>query len=475
VSALPQEKEFSAGREIYRDELNFAEFPLASLSTSLPKHQKTLEFTDEIFDKSANKRVQRKLTITASDKFGLPTAMDDEVILGLIQLTGRTDFANRRVFFTRYELLKLLNWPDTTRNYHRLEQSLNRWLGVTLYYEKAWWSKDEQSWVNEGFHILDHVQILDQERQRRASKSDAEQAGKSSFVWNDIVFNSFKAGYLKQIDFEFYKKLESAVSKRLYRFLDKRFYRRQRLEFDLKTFCCEHIGLSKNYHNGELKRVLTPAIQELERLGYLEAAPAEKRFVRMARGEWNIVFVQATKATAQAAELSPIVHALVERGLSAPSARRIVAQTSSEKVEEKIALLDWLSKRNDPRVQKNRAGFLYRAITEDFALPEDYQGARRASAKSAAPKVLPLNRQVTRPTAPPASEVSADRGLIDNFWNSLPGDEQARIEHEIAKSAPPFLRHQYQDGVKKRGPLFEVVRQAIIDDYVRKVLSSQAA
>ena len=74
---------YALGRETYRDELNFAEFPLASLSTSLPKDQKTLEFTDEIFDKSVNKRVQRKLTITASDKFGLPTAMDDEVILGL--------------------------------------------------------------------------------------------------------------------------------------------------------------------------------------------------------------------------------------------------------------------------------------------------------------------------------------------------------------------------------------------------------
>ena len=118
------------------------------------------------------------------------------------------------MFFTRYELLKLLNWADTTRNYHRLEQSLNRWLGVTLYYEKAWWSKEEQSWVNEGFHILDHVQILDQERQRRAAKRDIEQAGKSSFVWNEVVFNSFKAGYIKQIDFEFYKSLESAVSKR---------------------------------------------------------------------------------------------------------------------------------------------------------------------------------------------------------------------------------------------------------------------
>ena len=47
------------------------------------------------------------------------------MILGLIQLTGKADFADRKVLFTRYELLKLLNWTDDTRNYNRLEQSLN--------------------------------------------------------------------------------------------------------------------------------------------------------------------------------------------------------------------------------------------------------------------------------------------------------------------------------------------------------------
>jgi hypothetical protein len=472
VSALPRTTETSP-RETYRDELNFAEFPLASLSTSLPKDQKTLEFTDEIFDKSVNKRVQRKLTITASDKFGLPTAIDDEVILGLIQLTGRTDFENRRVYFTRYELLKLLNWTDTTRNYRRLEQSLNRWLGVTLYYQKAWWSKEEQSWVNEGFHILDHVQILDQERQRRSAQKDIDEAGKSSFVWNEIVFSSFKAGYIKQIDFEFYKSLQSAISKRLYRFLDKRFYHRQRLEFDLRTFSCEHIGLSKKYHNGELKRVLTPAIRELESLGYIETAPSETRFVQKRVGEWGVSFVRASQMTARLAEASPLVQALIDRGLSAASARRIVAKTTAEKIEEKISLCDWLSARNDSRVQKNRAGFLYRSIVDDFALPEDYQGAMKAKAKAAA-QVIPLARRIIR-GASPLPQLNDNRHGIDDYWNSLGGEEQARVEAEIAKNAPIFLRQHYADckGKKDREVLFKTVRQSIIDEHVRGILTAR--
>jgi hypothetical protein len=467
MNSLPQEAEHQRGKERYRDELNFAEFPLASVSTSLPKGQMTLEFTDEIFDQSTKRRVTRKLTITASDKYGLPTAMDDEVILGLIQLTGKADFSERKVLFTRYELLRLLSWRDHSSNYDRLEQSLNRWLGVTLYYDKSWWSKEEQSWVNEGFHILDHVTILDKERQRR-SAAKAENGGKSSFVWNEVVFNSFKAGYLKQIDYEFYKGLESAVSKRMYRFLDKRFYHRQRVEFDLRTFACEHVGLSKNYHNGELKRVLAPAITELEAQGFLKGLPPEERFVRRAKGEWTAVFLREGRQTTCSVEKeSELVKALADRGVTLSSARTLVAQTEKGKIKEKIALFDWLSARKDQRIRLSPAGFLYQSIAHDFALPEDYIVATATPKPRATErKVIPLQRHIAVKNAEAKS--SSDRRLIDEFWNSLPAEEQERIERELVENAPKFLREQYLDGQQKRGLLFQTVRQAMIDGYVRK-------
>jgi hypothetical protein len=471
VNASAERNDQQPSREYYRDELNFAEFPLASVSTSLPKGQKTLEFTDEIFDKARNERVTRKLTITASDKYGLPTAMDDEVILGLIQLTGKAEFSERKVHFTRYELLKLLDWTDDTRNYNRLEQSLNRWLGVTLYYDKSWWSKEEQSWVNEGFHILDHVQILDKERQRRGAKK-GENTGKSSFVWNEVVFNSFQSGYLKQIDFEFYKGLESAVSKRMYRFLDKRFYHRQRLEFDLRTFACEHIGLSKNYHNGELKRVLTPAIAELETQGFLKKLGLEERFVRRAKGEWTAVFVREGKQATRSIETDPeLVKALTERGVSRGSARTLVGGTEEGKIREKIALFDWLSAKKDARVQRSPAGFLYRSITEDFALPDDYRAATAPKPTKKVQKLVPLQSQT--PDSQSVSRLQAEREAIDRFWNSLGAAEQQRIEQELVRKAPPFIREQYLEGRQERGLLFQAVRQAMIDEYVRQVPREQ--
>ena len=64
------------GRETYRDEMNFAEFPLALLDRPADG-QKTLEFSDTIFDHGQNKPVVRKLTISASDRYVLPTPRDE--------------------------------------------------------------------------------------------------------------------------------------------------------------------------------------------------------------------------------------------------------------------------------------------------------------------------------------------------------------------------------------------------------------
>ena len=182
-----------------RDDLNLAEFPIASLSSRPNKAQKTLHFEDRIWDKGLGRHVTRKLTITASDHYGLPTALDDEVILGLIQLTRQNGFSSRHVFFSRYELIRLLGWRNEGKSYSRLETSLRRWLGVTFYYENAWWDKKAGTWVNESFHLLERVSILC--RACRQARSTAEPA-LSTGLWNEVVFGSFWAGYLKRLDME---------------------------------------------------------------------------------------------------------------------------------------------------------------------------------------------------------------------------------------------------------------------------------
>jgi hypothetical protein len=66
------------------------------------------------------------------------------------------------------------------------------------------------------------------------------------------------------------------------------------------------------------------------------------------------------------------------------------------------------------------------------------------------------------------------RDDIDQFWNCLGAEERGKIEQELVREAPPFLREQYLDGQQERGLLFQTVRQAMIDDYVRKSLAARS-
>ena len=70
-----------------RDELNLAEFPISAIGNRFDPSVKTILFQDVAFDKSTGETITRKLTITASDQYGLPIAPDDEILLGLLQLS----------------------------------------------------------------------------------------------------------------------------------------------------------------------------------------------------------------------------------------------------------------------------------------------------------------------------------------------------------------------------------------------------
>src|SRR4051812_5391829 len=97
--------------KVGRDEMNLAEFPITLLSDRVPRDCKTLTFGG--------------LTISGSDAHGLPTAVDADVVLGLIQLTKITNnFTQPMVKFNRYMLLSILGWPIDGPHYRRLDASL---------------------------------------------------------------------------------------------------------------------------------------------------------------------------------------------------------------------------------------------------------------------------------------------------------------------------------------------------------------
>ena len=446
-----------------KDELNLAEFPIAALTDRVPDGQTTLVFEDKL-EQREGPPIIRRLTISAPPKHGLPAAVDDEVIVGLIQLTKRrNNFTDPKVHFSRYELIEVLGWPQNGQSYRRIEEALHRWVGVVLMYENAWWDNAEKSWVDESFHILENISLYDRERRRLGGKKAAPATGRrgtkrpepegaplplSSFRWNEVIFRSFQSGNLKTLDLDFYLQLRLPTTKRMFRFLDKRFYRRTRLDFDLRTLACEHIGLSRSYKPTELKRRLRPALEELEQLGFLEPLPEAERYVWQARGSWRILLArgprgraeEAAEGTEAAPGSQPLAAMLAARGVSPKAAAELVEQHPADRVRAKLAVYDWLVASGDKRVQKNPAGYLVASIRSDYQAPEGFTPADEAGKLAEAERrAAEAARKQAVAARAEADASTAQDAALKARWDALPEADRESIAAAV-RAANPGLR-----------------------------------
>ncbi|MBX9626145.1 MAG: replication initiator protein A [Gemmataceae bacterium] len=462
-----------------RDELNLAEFPLSLIGDCPPKGIRMLVFEDRIRDQATGEVVTRRLTVSPSDQHGLPTAIDEDVLVALVALTRKANgFTNRVVPFTRYQLLRLLDWPDKGQSYRRLEESLKRWVGVTLYYEKAWWDKAEQAWVDEHFHIIDNVSIYDLEARRRKQRRTGQvELPLSTFAWNDVIFQSFQAENLKKLDLRVYFGLRLAPARRMYRFLDKRFYRRGRWQFDLREFACEHVGFSRTYDNAQLRRKMQPAVEELEAAGVLEPLALTERYLQVRRGEWKVLFIrkQEPPAVAPATKLLQAVKAeLVQRGVTPATAAELVDAHSVERLRTKLEVFDWLAENRDPRLSKNPAGYLVQSIRDDYVPPKGFEPAAEREAKKRATEERRARQQEAqaRRVAEEEAKRAAERAPVELYWNALTPDQQRELEAEAVRTADPWVREKLAQpkAGEKPSALADAYRKAAVERLIRRLL-----
>ena len=388
------------------------------------------------------------------------------MILGLIQLTRETEFESRHVFFSRYQLIRLLGWRNEGKSYSRLETSLKRWIGVTFYYEKAWWDKAKQSWVDENFHILERVSLFD--RRHKAASAASREPALSMFCWNEVVFRSFQSGYLKRIDMALYRRLESPIAKRLYRLLDKRFYHKPTWEFDLRELACEHVGLSRNYDTGGLKRKLRPAIAELEAVGYLKSMDPDSRFVRVARGSWQVLFRRGASKKRRGAENNARLDAetsLVSHGVNPATAAQLVVEHGVAAVRQHVDVLNWLlteSSRSSPR---SPAGFLVESIRHGYEVPARFRDSSNhiTTDGEALPKVD--GKSTRQPEH--SSARKAQQAKIARYLKSLTDKQRKRLEQQAFASADPLLASAYTRAVDEGSDmLLDVYRRLIIERHI---------
>lgn len=455
-----------------RDEMNLVEFPIALLTDRIPKDQIEAIYQDEIFDERTGRTLARKLTIQAGNR-GLTTAVDDEVILALIQITKeKNGFSTPKVFFTRHELINMLGWPICGTSYDRIELALDRWTSVYLKYENAWRDNRTKKWTSpEGFHIIDNFKLNDSR-----TSGDQLELMPSYIIWNDVIFDSFQAGYLKPLDYDLCRGLRNSTAKRMYRFLDKRFHHKPDWTFDLKDLAHEHIGMGRHYEGpAHLKRNLQPAIDELENVGFLQHLPIAERFIKDGKN-WKIRLIQkavervvasgSSTETEGRPETPLAVMELVNRGVTAKTSAELVQKFPAEFIACKIEEFDW--EMTQPKPPKKPAGYLVKSIQDGYATDPNFvstaERIRREEARKAKER---SDAETQRQKHQQEAAERLEQQQTNAYWDSLSPDQQAELQAKADAQADPAELAQQTGPLKSFGQTIR--RQA----YIRQLLKNR--
>ena len=280
---------------IGKDEMNLAEYPFSLLTHRIPPNRKTYTLTQQIID-SQGRMVKQTWSVLGSDKYGLPTPYDDDVILALLYCYKDQNLQGRKVHFTLYRLCHIMQKTLSKREYDRIRESLNRLTSTTIAATNCFYDNAAKSWVSETFHLFDRHKLY-QEQKRQGSPLPL------SFIELSEVFarSVAIANYIKDLDLKTYYSLELPISKRLFRYLDKNRYNKTRYEESLMKMA-RKLPLDYAYPS-QVKQKLTRAHEELLRKQYL----TDVLYRSTQQGEDKVIYQFAERETSGNKKLQPVL------------------------------------------------------------------------------------------------------------------------------------------------------------------------
>jgi len=251
--------------------MNLIEFPFATLSRQPAMGSIKCK---RWLTAPTGRRYQQSWIVQGGSESGLPTEFDERIYVALMAVTQAHGFADRKVPFSVYRLLKIMGESTDNRHYHSVERSLERLMRASIVAEGAFWDHEKKELVGmiSGFHLIDRFWLAYKEKDRRV----VEREGTPGYiVWGEELWRSFRAGYLKELNLELFFSLASPVARRLYRFLSKKLHRRGQYEIDVFQLA-EQLGMAHYRYPAKVLEKLRPGVQELKGRGLLAGASVVK-------------------------------------------------------------------------------------------------------------------------------------------------------------------------------------------------------
>jgi hypothetical protein len=273
--------------EFVQVEKNLASMGFFSATTTTIKNDKskTVTFTRE----RDGKRGVVTVIIAPNSLFGLPTTGDQDKWIAfqkIIESKRRSGIVSNPVGFSSADMLDLLGLTDAGSAY----KDLYRWLDLMtltgIISEWGIYSAGKKISRRDVYHVFDRVT-------RYGKELDDGTKADQNYVWlSEWQLENINNNYTLPLEHEAYKLLKAPIAKALVPLLQVWLYASENEGKFEKRYdeLCQYLNISQYQHLSQIKRKLSPALDELKAHGYLKSWKVEK-----AEQGYKVIFYHGEK------------------------------------------------------------------------------------------------------------------------------------------------------------------------------------
>jgi hypothetical protein len=271
-----------------KTEANFAQLPFFALSRKDAAKKTETEY--RVVVERDGQKLEALWEVSANTKYGYPGPFDRKVHKAFEYLiTERGTPVQNPIPFTSYQICKLIGVNTSGRSKKRVMGAVERIVTTSVKSQGTFYDKSKKRYITDVFHLYDRVVLKGEE-----DRATGQIAEKNLLYLSTWYLDSLNAHYVRPIDFQYLKSLESDVAGRLYELLGLKFYgvlsnQRAYWRVGYSELCLLlPITPQRYFSNAQLN--LKSAHDELVKTGFLQSVEWEREkkalwFIRYYPGE----------------------------------------------------------------------------------------------------------------------------------------------------------------------------------------------
>lgn len=396
--------------ETIKSEVNFLIFPFFALWSKDVKKKIKTEYKTLI--KRGTEKLEISWRVSSNPEYGYPGPFDREVYKAIEQIISELPLPikNPIPLGSLHNLYKriAIKKPGGSQ-YTKIKEALERIIATTIKSKGAFYSKEKEEWIEDVFHLYDRVIF-------KGKKMPSGEIADNNYLYlNSWYLDNINARYVKPINWNYYRSLETPITQRLYELLSVKFYRiiiggGKSISYKYSTIC-DLLPITRQEYLSSARRILDPAHEKLEKVDFLEGWKWEELLSKGEEKDWLISYYPGKKAKEEISAFkigeqlelelptirmtedefeselslsnaeSDMVENLILRGISEYTAKKLVKSYPSEQIQRQIKVFDWLKLRKNPLLKNNPVGFLRKSIEENYQPPQEYLDQREGETK----------------------------------------------------------------------------------------------